>query len=68
MAYLPTAMQLMRQMEALSAERLFCLPTAFEALQRYWHVRPPSLRPKHAMRGHTGFIVTGRRRWLPPSE
>ena len=67
-AYVPTAMQLMRQMDALSGERLFCMPTAFEALQRYWHARPPSVRPKHTMRGHTGFIVTGRRRWLPPSE
>ncbi len=66
-AYVPTALQLMRQMEALAEERLFCLPTAFETLQRYWHVRAPSLRPKHTMRGHTGFIVTGRRRWLPPT-
>ncbi len=64
-AYLPTALQLMRQMEALQAERAFCLPTAFEVLQRYWQVRSPSLRPSHAMRGHTGFIVLGRRRWLP---
>ena len=65
-AYLPTAMQLMRQMEALQNERAFCLPSAFEAMQRYWQVRPPSVRPSHAMRGHTGFIVLGRRRWLPP--
>ena len=65
-AYLPTAMQLMRQMEALQAERAFCLPTAFEALQRYWQVRAPSLRPSHAMRGHTGFMVLARRRWLAP--
>ncbi|MBU1277464.1 MAG: SAM-dependent methyltransferase [Proteobacteria bacterium] len=67
-AYVPTVLQLMRQMEALQGERLFCMPTAFEALQRYWHVLLPSLRPKHAMRGHTGFIVTGRRRWLPPAD
>lgn len=67
-AYVPTALQLMRQMEVLQAERLFCLPTTFETLQRYWHVLHPSLRPKHTMRGHTGFIVTGRRRWLPPSD
>ncbi len=65
-AYLPTALQLMRQMEALQNERTFCLPSAFEALQRYWQVRSPSLRPSHAMRGHTGFIVLARRRWLPP--
>ena len=32
---------------------------AFEAMQRYWQVRPPSVRPSHAMRGHTGFIITG---------
>jgi tRNA (adenine57-N1/adenine58-N1)-methyltransferase len=67
-AYIPTVMQLMQQMEALSAERCFFLPTSFETLQRYWHARHPSVRPKHTMRGHTGFIVTGRRRWLPPAQ
>jgi tRNA (adenine57-N1/adenine58-N1)-methyltransferase len=53
---------MMSQMEMLMAERAFALPQAFEALQRYWHVKPPSLRPRHDMRGHTGFIVLARRR------
>jgi tRNA A58 N-methylase Trm61 len=25
-------------------------------------VRPPSVRPTHGMRGHTGFIISARRR------
>lgn len=63
-AYVPTALQMMNQMEALAAERAFALPRAFEALQRFWHVKAPSLRPCHDMRGHTGFLVLARRRWL----
>ncbi|MEW5913499.1 MAG: hypothetical protein AB1814_13140 [Thermodesulfobacteriota bacterium] len=61
-AYLPTALQMMSQMEMLMADRAFAMPQAFETLQRYWHVKAPSLRPNHNMRGHTGFIVLARRR------
>ena len=63
LAYVPTALQMMEQGEALKADKAFALPQAFENLQRYWHVKAPSLRPRHDMRGHTGFMVLARRRW-----
>jgi tRNA (adenine57-N1/adenine58-N1)-methyltransferase len=59
----PTVLQLARQIEGLNRHRAFSLAQGFEALQRYWHVSPPSVRPRHGMRGHTGFIITARRRW-----
>ncbi len=62
-AYVPTVGQMSQLMENIKAHREFCLPKCFETLQRYWHVRAPSVRPNHAMRGHTGFIITCRRRW-----
>ncbi len=64
-AYVPTVMQLMHQVEGLNRHRCFSLAEGFEALQRYWHVSPPSVRPRHGMRGHTGFIITARRRQRP---
>lgn len=66
-AYVPTALQMMAQVEAVRAERDLCLPQAFESLQRFWHIKPPSLRPKHHMSAHTGFIMVCRRRWRPPA-
>ena len=62
-AYVPTVMQMGEQMDTLSKNKAFCLEQGFETLQRYWHVRPPSVRPKHNMKAHTGFIVVCRRRW-----
>lgn len=62
-AYVPTVMQMSEQMTALAGNKGFCLEQGFEALQRFWHVRPPSVRPKHNMKAHTGFIVVCRRRW-----
>lgn len=61
-AYVPTVMQLMHQVEGLNKSLFFSMAEGFEALQRYWQVRPPSVRPRHGMRGHTGFIITARRR------
>jgi tRNA (adenine57-N1/adenine58-N1)-methyltransferase len=66
-AYLPTALQMMETVKAMNAHPSWSLAQAFEALQRWWHVRPPSLRPKHGMTGHTGFIVVGRRRFKEPN-
>jgi tRNA (adenine57-N1/adenine58-N1)-methyltransferase len=63
-AYIPTALQLMHSVQAMNKSRAFSLAQGFETLQRYWHVRPPSLRPCHGMKAHTGFIVTARRRYL----
>jgi tRNA (adenine57-N1/adenine58-N1)-methyltransferase len=61
-AYVPTVLQLMQQVEGLNRHRAFSLANGFEAWQRHWHVRPPSVRPTHGMRGHTGFIISARRR------
>lgn len=66
-AYIPTVGQMEKIMEAMKADRRFCVPKCFETMQRYWRVQPPSVRPNHAMRGHTGFIVTCRVRYLAPS-
>jgi tRNA (adenine57-N1/adenine58-N1)-methyltransferase len=63
-AYIPTALQLMYLVQAMNQARAFSLAEGFETLQRYWHVSPPSLRPRHGMKAHTGFIVTARRRYL----
>jgi len=62
-AYIPTVLQMAKQIETLAADKAFCLEQGFEALQRYWHVRPPSVRPSHTMKAHTGFMVVCRRRW-----
>jgi tRNA (adenine57-N1/adenine58-N1)-methyltransferase len=64
-AYIPTALQLMQLVQAMNRHRAFSLAQGFETLQRYWHVSPPSLRPRHGMKAHTGFIVSARRRCLP---
>jgi tRNA (adenine57-N1/adenine58-N1)-methyltransferase len=62
-AFLPTALQMMETVKAMNAHPCWSMAQAFEALQRWWHIRPPSLRPKHGMNGHTGFLVLGRRRF-----
>jgi tRNA (adenine57-N1/adenine58-N1)-methyltransferase len=66
-AYMPTVMQMGRLIEELNAVPAFSLAQGFETLQRFWHVRPPSVRPAHNMKAHTGFIVTCRRRWHAPA-
>jgi tRNA (adenine57-N1/adenine58-N1)-methyltransferase len=65
-AYVPGVTQMARLIEGLNATPDFSLAQGFETLQRFWHVRPPSVRPAHSMKAHTGFIVTCRRRWRPP--
>jgi tRNA (adenine57-N1/adenine58-N1)-methyltransferase len=62
-AYIPTVMQMSQQIEALNLHPYFSLAEGFETLQRYWHIKGQSIRPKHNMKAHTGFIVTSRRRW-----
>jgi tRNA (adenine57-N1/adenine58-N1)-methyltransferase len=68
-AYVPTVPQLTSQVEAITAHRDLCLPESFETMQRFWQVRPPSVRPAHSMKAHTGFIIVCRRRWRaePPA-
>ncbi len=62
-AYVPTVIQMAEHVKALNAHHYWSLAQGFEALQRFWHVRPPSVRPSHRMSGHTGFMVVGRRRF-----
>ena len=67
-AYVPTVLQLTSQVEAIAAHRDLCLPESFEAMQRFWQVRLPSVRPAHMMKAHTGFIIACRSRWRAPSD
>lgn len=62
-AYIPSVTQMSNLIEALNGDMRFSLAQGFETLQRFWHVRPPSVRPTHSMKAHTGFLVTCRRRW-----
>lgn len=62
-SYVPTVPQIINQMEAIAGHRDLCLAECFELMQRFWNVRPPSVRPAHSMKAHTGFIMVCRRRW-----
>lgn len=59
--YLATTTQLARTVETLRVHGGFTEPEATESLVRSWHVEGLAVRPKHAMVGHTGFLVTARR-------
>ena len=61
-SYVPTVLQLMQQVSLLNRHPAWSMAEGFETLQRYWHVRPPSVRPKHGMKAHTGFIISARRK------
>ncbi len=60
-AYVATATQLSRTVEALRAQGAFAEPVAWESMMRDWHVEGLAVRPEHRMIGHTGFLVTARR-------
>jgi tRNA (adenine57-N1/adenine58-N1)-methyltransferase len=59
--YLATTTQLARTVETLRVHGGFTEPESTESLVRSWHVEGLAVRPKHAMVGHTGFLVTARR-------
>ena len=59
--YLATTPQLAQTVETLRVHGGFTEPEATESLVRSWHVEGLAVRPKHAMVGHTGFLVTARR-------
>jgi tRNA (adenine57-N1/adenine58-N1)-methyltransferase catalytic subunit len=59
--YVATTTQLSRSVEALRGHGGFTEPTAWESVQRGWHVEGLAVRPEHRMVGHTGFLVTARR-------
>jgi tRNA (adenine57-N1/adenine58-N1)-methyltransferase len=60
-AYVATTTQLARTVETLRESTWFTEPEATESLVRSWHAEGLAVRPKHAMVGHTGFLVTARR-------
>jgi tRNA (adenine57-N1/adenine58-N1)-methyltransferase catalytic subunit len=60
-SYVATTTQLSRVVEALRGQGGFTEPTAWESMQRGWHVDGLAVRPDHRMVGHTGFLVTARR-------
>lgn len=59
--YLATTTQLARTVETLRVHGGFTEPEATESLVRSWHAEGLAVRPKHAMIGHTGFLVGARR-------
>ena len=59
--YVATTTQLARTMTAMREQGNYAEPSAWETLQRGWHVDGLAVRPEHRMVGHTGFLVTARR-------
>ena len=59
--YVATTTQLARTVTALREQGSFAEPSAWETMQRGWHVDGLAVRPEHRMVGHTGFLVTARR-------
>jgi tRNA (adenine57-N1/adenine58-N1)-methyltransferase len=59
--YVATTTQLARIVTALRDQGSFAEPSAWETMERGWHVDGLAVRPEHRMRGHTGFLVTARR-------
>lgn len=60
-AYVPTVIQVQQTVESLRSSGVCSDVTAFEVLHREWHAHGRSIRPKHEMVAHTGFLVVGRR-------
>lgn len=60
-AYVPTVLQVQQTVETLRSSGVCTDVSAFEVLHREWHAQGRSIRPKHEMVAHTGFLVTGRR-------
>ncbi|GAA2105086.1 tRNA (adenine-N1)-methyltransferase [Microlunatus panaciterrae] len=59
--YVATTTQLSRTVETLRAHEGFTEPEATESMVRSWHAEGLAVRPRHAMVGHTGFLITTRR-------
>lgn len=59
--YVATTTQLSRIVAALRDHGGFDEPSAWETMQRGWHVDGLAVRPEHRMVGHTAFLVTARR-------
>ncbi|MCE2528006.1 MAG: tRNA (adenine-N1)-methyltransferase [Actinomycetia bacterium] len=70
-SYLPTVPQVQKLVEVMKSSGGFCETEIFETLHREWNVYGLSVRPRHQMVGHTGFVVVSRvkrpdRRVAPP--
>jgi tRNA (adenine57-N1/adenine58-N1)-methyltransferase len=59
--YVATTTQLGRVMDTLRTHGGWMEPTAVEVNARPWHAEGLAIRPGHAGRGHTGFIIHARR-------
>jgi tRNA (adenine57-N1/adenine58-N1)-methyltransferase len=59
--YVATTTQMGRVMDTLRAHGGWTEPDAVEVNVRAWHAEGLAIRPGHAGRGHTGFIVFTRR-------
>ncbi|MDR1806733.1 MAG: tRNA (adenine-N1)-methyltransferase [Propionibacteriaceae bacterium] len=59
--YVATTTQMGRVMDTLRTHGGWMEPTAVEVNVRAWHAEGLAIRPGHAGRGHTGFIVHARR-------
>lgn len=61
-SYLPTVPQVQKLVEEMKSGGGFCETEIFETLHREWNVYGLSVRPRHQMVGHTGFVVVSRTR------
>jgi tRNA (adenine57-N1/adenine58-N1)-methyltransferase len=59
--YVATTTQMGRTMDTIRAHDGWMEPTAVEVNVREWRAEGLAIRPGHAGRGHTGFIITARR-------
>ncbi|WP_010148456.1 tRNA (adenine-N1)-methyltransferase [Serinicoccus profundi] len=59
--YVATTTQLSRVAEAARAAGGWTEPTAWESMNRGWHLEGLAVRPEHRMHGHTGFLIVLRR-------
>lgn len=67
-SYLPTVPQVQKLVKAMKSTGGFCETEIFETLHREWNVYGPSVRPRHQMVGHTGFVVVSRIKCAEDSE
>ena len=59
--YVATTTQLSRIAESIREQQCWTEPSAFETVQRPWHVVGLAVRPEHRMIGHTAFLLTTRK-------
>jgi tRNA (adenine57-N1/adenine58-N1)-methyltransferase len=66
--YVATTTQLSRLAEDIRADGRYTEPSAWESMVRGWHLEGLAVRPEHRMIGHTGFLLTTRRRRAPAAQ